>query len=307
MKPPVIYKSETGRQAILSVYDSLLARCPVSYETLAIPTCLGKTFAIACGDPGAPPLLLLHGSSANASFWIGDIPDYCRRYRMYALDIPGEPGKSEAARPALDRRAYTLWLGEVLDAFQVEKTAVIGISLGACLAIKFAAAYPQRIEKLVLECPSGVAPQNTAFLFTAALLLHMGRWGKAQILRKINADAVVPQEINDYVCLIAEQFSPRMETIPLFSDADLQRLSMPTLLLVGAKDVFLPSKQTANRLTRLLPRLEARILPDTGHVRAGLSGPQPSFVFGTYIASSPGFLYNDIATKGNCERRRNRC
>jgi pimeloyl-ACP methyl ester carboxylesterase len=278
MKTPKIYKSEAGRRAILSVYDSFLARWPIPYEGLSIPPGLGKTFVIACGDPSAPPLLLMHGSSANASFWMGDIACYARHYRVYALDIPGEPGKSEASRPSLQGPAYEDWLCSVINWLHIDKTAIIGISLGACIATRFAITDPERVLKLVLECPSGIAPQKSEYLFKAAFLLLLGNWGKEKILKEITAGTPIPEEVGRYIILIAEHFSPRMELIPIFQDEDLKRLTMPVLLLAGGKDVFLPSQRTAERLTRLLPNLQVNLMPDAGHVLVNLASPILEFL-----------------------------
>ncbi|RPI78438.1 MAG: alpha/beta fold hydrolase, partial [Chloroflexi bacterium] len=230
MAIPKIYKSEAGRQKVLAIYDDLLGHWPVPYETISVPTGLGNTFVLVCGDPGNPPLVLMHGSSANASFWMGDIARYAQQYRVYALDIPGEPGKSEAARPDLKGPAYVDWLGSILDTLHIDTTPIIGISLGAFIATQFSIAYPQRVARLVLECPSGIARQKTGFLLKAALFLRLGHWGKEMILDEITAGAPIPDEAGKYIILIAEHFSPRMEIIPVFPDRELKRLSMPVLL-----------------------------------------------------------------------------
>jgi len=281
MDTPKIYKSEAGRQKIMAVYDNLLERWPVLYEPMFIPTNLGTTFVIACGDPKAPPLVLMHGSSANASFWMGDIAQYAQQFRVYALDIPGEPGKSQLARPDLKGAAYVDWLYSMLDALHIETTPLIGISLGAFIATQFAITYPQRVIKLALECPSGIAPQKSSFLFKAALFLMLGTWGKEKILNEITAGAPIPEEAGNYIILIAEHFSPRMEIVPVFPDEDLKRLTMPVLLLVGAKDVFLPSRRTAERLTRLLPHKQINLMSNAGHVLVNLAGQIVEFLKGS--------------------------
>ncbi len=275
-----IYKSEAGHQKILAVYDNLLKRWPVPFETTYIPTRLGDTFMIACGDPDAPPVVLMHGSSANASFWMGDITRYAQQYRVYALDIPGEPGKSEAVRPDLKGSAYADWLCAVLNALHIDKAPIIGISLGAFIATQFAIAFPQRVVKLVLECPSGIAPQKTSFPFKAALFLMLGSWGKGRILNEITAGATIPDEVGKYIILIAEHFSPRMEIIPVFTYVELKQLTMPVLLMAGAKDVFLPSEKTAERLAQLLPNTQVHLMPDAGHVLVNVADPILEFLKG---------------------------
>ncbi|MCL5073052.1 MAG: hypothetical protein M1308_19505 [Actinobacteria bacterium] len=71
MKNQPVFKTDKGREAILSEYDILLKRWPVPYEPLTISTWHGNTFVIACGRKSLPPLILLHGSSTNSLMWMG--------------------------------------------------------------------------------------------------------------------------------------------------------------------------------------------------------------------------------------------
>jgi pimeloyl-ACP methyl ester carboxylesterase len=273
-----IYRSEAGREEIQAAYEAVLTHWPVTHEFLRIPTCLGESFAVACGDPSAPALILLHGSSANAAMWIGDVAQYSRHFRVYALDMPGEPGKSAAARPALSSGAYADWLLDVFNSLHIEQAFLAGISLGGWLAIQFTAAHPERVKRLALLCPSGVGRQNGSFLFKAICLMPFGRWGQERLVRMVNGNVPLAAETVTYMLLISSQFMPRMETVPLFSDEELLRLNMPVLLYVGARDVLLRSQETLARLTRLLPRLTAHLLPEAGHVLIGLSAPILEFL-----------------------------
>ncbi len=66
-----IYKSERGAQAVRERYLQFLDRWPVPSERITVPTREGETFVLACGPKDAPPLLLFHGSGANATMWLG--------------------------------------------------------------------------------------------------------------------------------------------------------------------------------------------------------------------------------------------
>lgn len=280
MKTPSIYKSEAGRNAIIAFYDSILNRWPVAYETLSITTRHGTTFMIACGAQSAPPLILLHGSSSNSAMWIGDAAEYSRSYRVYAIDLPGEPGKSEPLRRELNSPAYTEWMEDILSALDIEKATLLGISLGGWMALKFATAYPERVEKLALLCPSGIGPQKKSFIWRILPLMLLGHWGTQRIIRLVNGQARMPEEANQYSLLIGSSFNPRMEQVPLFSDAELRQVTMPTLLIAGEKDVLLHSQKTVNRARELLPQLTAELLPGAGHVLLNLSGRIGSFLVG---------------------------
>jgi pimeloyl-ACP methyl ester carboxylesterase len=266
MRNQVIFKSAAGRDAILDIYDSVLARWRLPYQAMELPTRHGRTFVITSGVESAPPLVLLHGSGSNSAMWIGDFPEYASKYRVYAVDIPGEPGKSEAVRAPLKGPTCEQWLADVLDALKVDKTALVGISLGAWFGLKFATANPERVDKLALLCPSGIAAQKVSFTLLAVLMMLTGRWGIERMTRIVNGNQAVPEQAIHYTHLIMENFSPRMDIMPLFSDEELRCLCMPVLLIVGAKDALLPSRKTARRLSRLLPHAEVVLLPESGHV-----------------------------------------
>lgn len=272
MNQPVIFKSEEGRKAILQGYDSFLANWPIPWEGIELQTTLGKTFGLACGPATAPALVLIHGSAANSAMWAGDIQAYAAHYRVYAVDIPGEPGKSEPVRWPLDGNAPSEWLAQVFSGLGLARASLLGISLGGFMALKFATACPDRVDRLVLLCPAGVGKQKVSFLFKAVFFSFLGDWGYRRIFQLINGQITMHKDAMAYMRLISKQFAPRMEVIPILADEALQRLTMPVLLMVGEQDALMDSRTTAQRLARLVPEAEVRLLPNTPHTiieRAG--------------------------------------
>lgn len=264
----------------MAFYESTLARWPIPYETFTLPTRHGDTFVIACGSAAAPPLVLLHGAGTNALAWGGDVPDYAHFYRVYAVDLLGEPGKSAPNRPDWEGPAFAEWLEDMLDALRIECASIAGLSQGAWTAIKFAAACPERVEKLVLMTPGGIVPDRMSFVFRAVLLSMLGRWGNASMMRLLFADQPVPEGTADVMALLTQHFKPRMGILPIFSDEELQRLTMPVLLLGGSKDALRDLEAIAGRLRALLPQLAVRIIPGAGHALLNTTGDVLSFLNG---------------------------
>ena len=261
-----LYKSPAGQQAIMALYDRVLAHWPVPHDELDLPTCHGHTFVIASGPPSAPPLVLLHGANSNAVSWVGNVAELSRSLRVYAVDELGQPGKSAPNRPPYTGPAYVDWLDDVLDGLGLRSTSLLGLSEGGWLALKFATARPERVDKLILLAPGGVAPVRLSFLLRAIPLSMLGPRGGAAVNRivfgrqPIHPDAVV------FMDAIMAHFRSRISAHPLHTDADLRRLVMPVLLVLGAKDAIVPSARVAARLGGLLPRLTSVVLPDAGHV-----------------------------------------
>src|SRR5207248_4412174 len=111
-----IYKSPEGERAVQERYRRFLQYWPVANQQLRVPTSQGETFVIACGNEQAPPLLLFHGSASNSAMWMGDVAALAAHFRVYAIDMIGEPGLSAPSRPPLKSEAYALWLDDILEA-----------------------------------------------------------------------------------------------------------------------------------------------------------------------------------------------
>jgi pimeloyl-ACP methyl ester carboxylesterase len=260
-----IYKSPAGQQAIMALYNSVLERWPVPYETVDIPTRHGHTFVIVSGNPAAPPLILLHGAGTNSTMWVGDVVAYAPYYRVYAVDLLGEPGRSAPTRPVWAGLAYAEWLDDVVTALKLDKVTLVGISQGGWTAVKYAVYKPEQVEKLVLLTPGGITPDKMSFLIRVVPLLLLGRWGIQRVNRILFADQPIPDEVEDVMTLIFTHFKPRLGVLPLFSDEELQRLTMPVLLLIGAKDALRDATKIEARMAGLLPDLTAMIIPGAGH------------------------------------------
>jgi pimeloyl-ACP methyl ester carboxylesterase len=75
----------------------------------------------------------------------------------------------------------------------------------------------------------------------------------------------------NYQKVIAGAFRSRQEPIPIFTDGEISRLTMPVIVFLGAKDIILNSGETADRLESLLPHARIVMLPGRGHSLSGLS------------------------------------
>ncbi len=271
MNIPSIYKSPAGEQEIMALYDAVLARWPVAHETFRLSTRHGETFVIASGEKSAPPLVLLHGAVSNAVSWVADFPAYSSCFRVYAVDLPGEPGKSAQNRPAWQGPAFAEWLEDVLDGLKIQKTALLGISQGGWTALRFATSYPERVSQLVLLAPGGVMPARASFILKSIFYSLFGRRGGEQINRMvIGKDDLHPEAVK-FMDALMTHFKPSVEKEYIFTDEELKRLDMPILLLGGTQDVICQTDKVAARLQKLTPRLEANILPGVGHVLANMN------------------------------------
>jgi pimeloyl-ACP methyl ester carboxylesterase len=275
----VIYKTEAGGREIVRRYEQVLANWPLPAERRRVPTREGETFVLVCGPDDAPPLVLLHGSGSNAAMWMGDVTAWARHFRVYAVDVVGEPGLSAPSRPSLGSGACALWLDDVLDQLGVERAAVTGASLGGWLALDYATRRPDRVERLALLCPGGVGRQKVRVLLKVLLYKPFGQWGLRRSVREVaGIDPVATPDVADYVTRIFTHFLPRREKLPVFADEALRALTIPVLVIVGADDAMIDSHGTAARFGSLVPHADVTVLPGVGHSVLGQTQPVLDFL-----------------------------
>ena len=268
-----IYKSIEGERLVLERYRAFLKYWPVPNRQVRVPTSQGETFVIVSGAEDAPALLLLHGGMANSAMWMGEVTAFARFFRVYSIDMIGEPGLSAPARPALASDAYARWLDDVLDHLAVARASMLGISLGGWLALDYAIRRPQRVERVAVLCPGGIGRQKVGIVFATLLSRLFGERGKRRLIERIlgrpPADPSPPlKAFMDFVELIQRHFRPRMVRLH-FPDNALRSLNLPLLAIVGARDVLLDSAQTKRRLEALVTGAQVVYLPEAGHMIAG--------------------------------------
>jgi pimeloyl-ACP methyl ester carboxylesterase len=259
---PSVFKSIEGRDKIRTYYNSILSR--FSFEQLYIDTAYGKTFILSAGNKENPPVVLLHGSCSNSAFWFSELMALAAHFCVYAVDIIGEAGNSAEHRPDLTSDAYAVWLREVMDQLGLQKTILIGNSLGGWLALKLTAAFPERVAKLILIASSGIIPPRTAFIEKAVQALAQNN--TLTVDASISAGNAMPPEVEAFINLILDNYIPITEALPVFTDAQLGKLNMPVLFIAGDKDIVIDAEKSAERLKILLPNTQVQLLKDGGHV-----------------------------------------
>jgi pimeloyl-ACP methyl ester carboxylesterase len=261
-----IYKSKAGQEAVERLYRTVLQRWPVPNRQFTVPTRHGGTFVIESGAANATPLVLFHGSGTNSGAWLGDVPVWAQRHRVYAIDMIGEPGLSAPSRPPFASDAYAEWLDDVWDRLGLASASIVGVSLGGWLALEYATKRPARVASLSLISPSGVGAQNKVLLLKAGLLLMLGPWGLRRALKLVSGRATLPREISDALLLRFRHFRPRMDALPIRTDEELASLKVPVQLIVGGRDALLRSDETRDRMQRAVSNLQLAYLENEGHI-----------------------------------------
>jgi pimeloyl-ACP methyl ester carboxylesterase len=275
------FKNDAGKARYVAAYDAALRDWPVPYEEIDAPTRLGPTHVVASGPVDAPPLLLLPSFAGSATVWRLNVAGLSRRFRTYAVDVIGQPGKSVASRRLRNRRDYADWLSDLLGALGVARTSIVGCSFGAFLAMNQALTTPERIERVVLIGPVGTfASQNWKLIYVMRVRTPVQR-----LMRRLMGDkrkpsladlgggrVPAPPRDEKWSALIATTLSeaPKVSVIsaPVFSRTQLRSIRAPALLLIGDQErLYAPHAMLKLAMARM-PGLEGAVVPDADHIAA---------------------------------------
>lgn len=230
---------------------------------------------VSAGRPSGPPVVLVHGWACSLYSWRHQLAALAEAgFHASALDLRGH-GLSD--KPELDE-AYTAdamadFLVKALDALGLERTALVGHSLGASIAARVAVAQPERVARLAVISGVGfgrtrlvgalgripdrlvspllplVAPRA---LFRVVLRLVSGGPGRygARDVDEYWAPTQFPEFVPALWRLV------RMHGWALLEEPERSRLTMPVLALFGGRDRLVAA------------RVPGAAGPDAGHVGA---------------------------------------
>jgi 2-hydroxy-6-oxonona-2,4-dienedioate hydrolase len=101
------------------------------------------------------PLILLHGTGGHAEAYLRNVASLSRRFHVIAYDMVGHGFSDKPDHPyTLD--VYAAQLDGLLDTLGTERAHLSGESLGGWVAAWFAAAHPERVDRLVLTTPGNI-------------------------------------------------------------------------------------------------------------------------------------------------------
>jgi len=97
------------------------------------------------------PLLLVMGLAADSTAWMFQVPDFAARYRTIVFDNRGVGRSSKPSGPYSIHQMADDAAG-LLDALDVARAHVVGVSMGGMIAQELALRHPKRVRGLVLGC-----------------------------------------------------------------------------------------------------------------------------------------------------------
>jgi pimeloyl-ACP methyl ester carboxylesterase len=270
MVQPSAFKTREGEAKFLAAYDHEMQLWPVPCEEVDVRSRFGTTHVVICGPKTAPPLVLLHGYMATLTMWWPNIAAFSGDYRVYAIDIMGQPSKSRPSEPIGSVADFASWLTATLDALELDRVFLVGMSFGGWLALNYAVAAPQRVRKLVLLSPGGLLPMVRQFTVRGMIMVWFPtRVTVNSFFRWLGFTDRAYANLLDLVCLGLKHCRMPIETArvmpALVSDEALRMMKVPTLLLIGDHEVISDPARALERARRLIPDFEGELVAGCRH------------------------------------------
>jgi pimeloyl-ACP methyl ester carboxylesterase len=228
----------------------------------------------------AIPILFLHGFGASLQTWDAWAQALSEDYRVISVDLPGFGLTGEDPSGIYtDQRSV-----EVLEAFlkelKIPKVVLVGNSMGGKLAWQFTARYPNQVAKLVLISPDGYASPGIQYGkkpdVPAIADLYRYFFSKTFLAMNLKPAYADPNTLNDalvnryYDLMLAPgvrgAILARMQQTVLQDPVpSLASIQVPTLLIWGEKDAFIPISNS-NDYLKVMPNAKRVSLPNIGHL-----------------------------------------
>ena len=196
-----------------------------------------------------PTVILLHGLGGSTQIWQLNIAALAEKYRVI---VPDQIGFGKSDKPLVNYRirTYVDFLDQFCKQLRIERASLVGNSMGGWIATAFTAAFPDRVDKLVLVDAAGYTPPKDLDTRTFYGLNPTTREGMKVLVAKIFynkmflSDAAIDQAITTRLAA-GDGYTINSITESIirgedFLDDTVKTIKRPTLLIWGRQDGLVP-------------------------------------------------------------------
>lgn len=227
-------------------------------------------------------VVLVHGLNGRAlADWGNQIPELAKHYHVLAFDLPGF-GDSGKAVADYSPQKYARFIRYITERYAHGPVELVGHSMGGAIALRYAATYPEQIEKLILVDVAGVLHRmayarqlahgwvysiagEESWVPSFADRMTSKLLGKVEPvtgpLTEFMAQQLLRRELLNVDPAVISAMTLVNEDL---SDA-LLNIRIPTMILWGQDDLVAP-RRTAQVLLRYIPGARFELIAGAAHV-----------------------------------------
>ena len=259
---------------------------PTEWRThvMAEPVFGSEIHVVETGESNKQVVLLIHGlGQVGSQDWLKVIPALESNYHVIAFDLPGfgNSGRPAGRYSPTHYAEIAAWL---VDNYIQKQVTVVGHSMGGAVALRYAATYPEQVNRLVLVDAAGIL-ERTAFL------KHVGK-----VPLDTNTDSIALQKLEtqiiDFGGSVVELSALTPDPTPLLNRSEkmwnmafannpngnaalalivedfsqaIKSLPIETYIIWGKNDPVAPLR-TGLLLTGRMQHAELQVIDDAAHV-----------------------------------------
>jgi pimeloyl-ACP methyl ester carboxylesterase len=261
MAGPSIYRSESARRDIETLYDRALARLPFATSSWMVATRFGDTHVLSAGPEGGIPIVVFQGGNVVNPLTLAWFASLTDTLRIHAPDTIGQPGKSAGVRVSANDTSLGDWAVDVLDRLDLASPAVVGVSYGAGVVLRLAAAHPERVARAVLVVPAGISdvPLGSMLSLAAGYISYrvVARRSFVESTVRRLAGADPDPLLVDSTALAFRGTELDTEMPRAATPAEFAGFAAPVMVITGQHDPLFRPERILPRARELFPNLVA--------------------------------------------------
>ncbi len=227
------------------------------------------------------PFIIMHGTGGHLEAFVNNLRALGEHYRVILYDYPGH-GWSTTSTVDLEIENYIDHLLGLMDILGVDNAHFSGESLGGWVAIKFAAKYPERVNRLVLNTPGGTMSTPEVMEKIRSLSQAAADDPNTELIRtRLEWLMADPSSVTDELVHIRQGVysrpgfkesmrhilclqDPDIRRRNLVTDADLAAIRSPTLVIWTSHDPSGPAV-VGRKMAEKIPDATFQVIDGAGH------------------------------------------
>jgi len=221
-----------------------------------------------------PTVILLHGLGGSTQVWQFNIAPLAEKFHVV---VPDQIGFGKSDKPLVNYRirTYVDFLDQFCKELKIERASLVGNSMGGWIAAAFTAAFPDRVDKLVLVDAAGYTPPKDLDTRLFFALNPTTREGMKTLAAKIFYNKAFQTDAAIDAAMAArfaagDGFTIKTITESIirgedFLDDTVKTIKRPTLIVWGREDGLTPVAD-AGRFQKDIAGSKLVVFDQCGHV-----------------------------------------
>ncbi|WUX63676.1 alpha/beta fold hydrolase [Streptomyces sp. NBC_01431] len=270
------YVSDVWRDRYFEACEAVYALGAPALTEQDVQTSFGTTHVYRYGPADAAaqsrtPVVLVHGAGSCSAMWYPNTPALAAGRPVYAIDTPGDPGRSVQHQPIHQPELAAQWLDEALAGLGLDRVHLVGSSYGGWLALNQAHRRPDRLASVTLLDPGGLEKVGLRFfvwIFASLFATFAPRALRPRLAAWLEQPVLIVPELRTMVRTAVRAYRIRRPAPLPLAENELSTIRTPLYLVLGKRSLLVHPQRQVERVPRLIPGARAEIISHTGH------GPQ---------------------------------